>query len=89
MGTIVKSKIVKIGNSRGIRIPKPLLEQAGLSGPVEIEAQADQLIVRAGARPAPDGWDAAFQKMAANGDDVLLDAETLTASEWDNEEWQW
>jgi antitoxin MazE len=89
MSTVVKTKIVKMGNSQGVRIPKPVLEQVGLSGPVEIEVQTDQLILRAAALPPRHGWDEAFQRMAANGDDALLDAEALTASEWDNEEWQW
>ena len=45
----VKTNIIKIGNSQGIRIPKPLLEQVGLSGEVELEVQADTLLrVRVG-----------------------------------------
>ena len=42
----MKTRIVRIGNSQGIRIPKPLLEQTGLRGEVEISAQDDSLIIR-------------------------------------------
>ncbi len=82
----MKTKIVRIGNSLGIRIPRPLLEQTGLQGEVEIEAKGDRLIVRPAARPRA-GWAEAFQTMAEHGDDaMLLD---LPPSEWDKAGWQW
>lgn len=89
MSTIVKTNIVKIGNSHGIRIPKLLLEQIGLMGQVEVEAQSHQLVVRPIIKTTREGWSEKFQEMAARGDDELLDEETLSASQWDNEEWQW
>ena len=67
------SRIVRIGNSQGIRIPKLLLEQTGLSGEVEISVQDGSLVIRP-AMPPRAGWDAAFQEMAKRGDDVLLDS---------------
>jgi antitoxin MazE len=69
----MKTRIVAIGNSQGIRIPKPLLEQAGLSGEVEINALGGALVIRPARRPRA-GWGAAFQEMARRGDDALLDA---------------
>jgi len=51
----MRARVGRIGNSRGLRIPKPLLEQTGLSGEVEIEAEGNQLIVRP-ARPPRTGW---------------------------------
>jgi len=89
MSTIVKTNIVKIGNSHGIRIPKLLLEQIGLMGQVEVEAQSHQLVVRPILKTTREGWAEKFQEMAARGDDALLDEETFTASQWDKEEWQW
>ena len=89
MSTIVKTNIVKIGNSHGIRIPKLLLEQIGLMGQVEIEAQSHQLVVRPIVKTTREGWAEKFQEMAACGDDKLSDEETFTASQWDKEEWQW
>jgi antitoxin MazE len=85
----MKTCIVKLGNSRGVRIPKALLDLSGLSGPVEMEAQPGQLIVRTGVKAVRQGWDAAFQRMAASGDDALLDEEAFTASRWDEGGWRW
>jgi antitoxin MazE len=68
----MKTRIVPIGNSQGICIPKPLLEQTGLSGEVEISAEGDALVIRPVKRPRA-GWAAAFREMARRGDDALLD----------------
>ena len=59
----MKARIIRIGNSQGIRIPKPLLEQSGLGEEVELEVQHHQIIIRAAERPR-QGWEAAFQSMA-------------------------
>ena len=87
MNASAHARIIKIGNSQGIRIPKWLLDQTGLSGEVEVEAHDDQLIIRPATRKPRQGWDEAFQQMAARGDDQLLDAETST--QWDESEWEW
>jgi len=85
----MRTRIVKIGNSLGVRIPKVLLEQSKLAEEVEIEAFDRQIVIRAIREPR-DNWDAAFQAMAQNGDDKLLDAEeTHNLSSWDDTEWQW
>jgi antitoxin MazE len=84
----MKAHIVRIGNSRGVRIPKSLLEQTGLQGEVEITAEDGSLLIRATRRPR-EGWAAALEKMAQRGDDALLDAEAPSLSSWDEEEWEW
>jgi antitoxin MazE len=89
MSTVVKTRIVKIGNSHGIRIPKLLLEQVGLTGQVEIEAHPDQLVLRPVSEQPRQGWEEQFQAMAARGDDQLLDAELVSGSQWDKDEWEW
>ncbi len=83
----MKARIVRIGNSQGIRIPKPLLEQTGLGTVVELEVQGEQIIIRPADRPR-EGWEAAFRTMAEAGDDALLDPEGATLSRWDEEEWE-
>jgi antitoxin MazE len=88
MNTILKTRIVKIGNSQGVRIPKLFLEQSQLLDDVELELQQDQIVIRS-ARRVRAGWDAAFQAMAAHGDDQLLDGATIEASAWDEDEWTW
>lgn len=85
----MRTRIVKIGNSLGVRIPKVLLEQSRLAEEVELEASDRQIVIRAARKPRDD-WDAAFQAMRENGDDKLLDAEeTYSFSRWDETEWQW
>lgn len=85
----MKTRIIKIGNSQGIRIPKLLLEQIGLTDEVEIEVVKDQLIIRS-KKHVRQGWEAAFRKMAENKDDQLLDKDDLNGlSSWDAEEWEW
>lgn len=84
----VKTKIIQIGNSQGIRIPKPVLEQLGFTDEVELEVQPDQLIVRSTHRPRQQ-WDEYFKAMAEAGDDLLLDDEPLTLTEWEESEWEW
>lgn len=83
----MKTKIVKIGNSQGVRIPKPLIEQTGLSDEVEISIQGDTLVISVAHKPR-EGWEVSFRSMAEAGDDYLLD-DTLQTSEWDDEEWEW
>jgi len=88
MTTSVKTRIIKIGNSQGVRIPRVLLQQVGLHGEVEVEAQEGQLVIRP-VTPARQGWDEAFQTMAAHGDEQRLDDEPLALNEWEAREWQW
>ena len=88
MGTGVKTRIVRIGNSHGIRIPKPLLEQVGLAGEVELKVQDNHLVVRAAHRPR-QAWADQFQAMAQQDDDRLLDGEAPSLTQWDEDEWEW
>lgn len=84
------TRIVKIGNSQGIRIPKILLEQSGLTDEeVELEVKKDQLIIRR-KKSVRQNWASAFQAMAKNRDDRLLDQDLLLdLSSWDAIEWEW
>lgn len=82
----VKTQIISIGNSRGVRIPKVLLDQADLGTEVEILVRAEGLIIRSAERPRA-GWEEKFRAMAEQGDDRLLDEEVGTA--WDETEWEW
>ncbi len=85
----MKTKVVKIGNSRGIRIPKSIIEESGLKSEVELEVINGQIIIKSLFQNR-DSWDSAFKKMAKNRDDILLDTNTLAEqSTWDKEEWEW
>jgi len=84
----VKTAIVRIGNSRGIRIPKPLLEQYRLRDEVEMEIREDGLLIRGVAEPR-SGWDDAFRRMRERNDDTLVDEGSSAATRWDVTEWEW
>jgi antitoxin MazE len=84
----MKARIVKIGNSQGVRIPKLLLERSRLAEEVELEAQDNQIIIRSAKQPRQD-WASAFRAMAERGDDRLLDKGLLAQTRWDEDEWQW
>ncbi len=83
---VVKTSLIKIGNSRGIRLPKVLIDQVGLGNEVEITVRRDQLVIRPSSRPRHD-WDERFHAMAELGDDRLLDEPVATR--WDTSEWTW
>ena len=83
---IARARIVRIGNSRGIRVPKGLLKQAQLPDEVELQAEPGRLVVRAAHGPRT-GWAVAAKAMRVKGDDQLLDAPTPTR--FDNKDWQW
>lgn len=85
MGNVVKSHLVRIGNSRGVRIPKILLEQLNLTDEVELGIEADRLVIRS-SRRARQGWEERFRAMHERGDDRL---EEFPASAWDDQEWEW
>ncbi|HLA27759.1 MAG TPA: AbrB/MazE/SpoVT family DNA-binding domain-containing protein [Syntrophales bacterium] len=84
----MRAHVVKIGNSQGIRIPKPLLDQTGIKDDVELEVDKAQIIIRPISNPRL-GWDNAFKSMAQNCDDVLTNGNDNISHSWDNEEWQW
>ncbi len=84
----MKTRIVRIGNSRGVRIPKLLLEQAGLAADAEVELRASRqgLEIRPAARPRA-GWGEAAARARAAGEGELVDSPTPTR--FDTEEWRW
>ena len=82
----MKSRIVQIGNSKGIRLPKLLLQEAQLADEVELDAEPGRIVIRRGSRPRA-GWAAAARKMHERKEDRLLDPTTLTR--FDKKEWKW
>jgi antitoxin MazE len=67
----MKTRIVRIGKSQGVRIPKLLLQQTGLHDEVEIIAAGNALVTYSARKPR-EGWAKAMQEMARRGDDALL-----------------
>lgn len=85
---VMKTRIIKIGNSQGVRIPKLLLERSNLAEEVELEAQDNQIVIRSTREPRA-GWEHAFRRMAESKDDKLIDEGTTTQTRWDEDEWEW
>lgn len=84
----MKAAVVKIGNSRGIRIPKVVLEQCGIGDEVSMEIHNQKLVISQTSN-AREGWAESFQTMAKLGDDSLPDHDAEPDSSWDEAEWDW
>jgi len=82
----MKSRLIRIGNSRGVRLPKPLIEEAGLQEEVEVQIRGNALVITSPSRPR-SGWAEAARQMRERGDDRLLDEPTGT--QFDDKEWRW
>lgn len=82
----MKTKIVRIGNSRGVRLPKPLLEQAGLEEEVALRVVESGIVIER-ADVLRRGWETAAAELRERGDGGLLDEPLSTA--FDESEWVW
>ena len=63
--------VIKIGNSKGIRLSKTLLEKYNIKDQVELELERDQIIIKPKKEPRK-GWEKAFKEMHENKDDETL-----------------
>jgi antitoxin MazE len=82
----MKAKIIKIGNSRGVRLPRTVIEEVGLGDEVLLEASRGALVIRPVNSPRSN-WSESFKRMALEGDDELIDFNS--ANKWDDKEWEW
>jgi len=82
----MKTRLVQIGNSKGIRLPKTVLAEAQLDDDVELRAEPGCIVIRSAKRPRA-GWAEAARKMHESGNDRLLDKPMPTR--FDREEWEW
>ena len=82
----MKASIIRIGNSRGVRLPKPLIEQAGLTEEVELVAEDGRIVISSASRVRA-GWAEAARLLHQRGEDGLVDAATSTR--FDEGEWEW
>lgn len=80
----MRAKLVRIGNSRGVRLPKAVIRQCALGDVVEIDVAGGAVVIRPVPRRLREGWEAALAAMAGAGDDRPLD---LPAADWDRDEW--
>jgi len=84
----MKAQIVRIGNSRGIRLPKRILEETGFREVVELRIVSGGLLLRPG-RKAREGWAAAAKEMTERGEDSPLLTDDTGRTRFDRDEWRW
>ncbi|MDD5191492.1 MAG: AbrB/MazE/SpoVT family DNA-binding domain-containing protein [Dehalococcoidales bacterium] len=86
-------KLIQIGNSKGIRIPKAILKQAGLEKEVKLRLEGQQIIIETARKKKPrEGWEEAFKKAIAEHGNELTeeDKEWLDAPiDATPDEWKW
>ena len=88
----VRAKLVRIGNLRGVRLPKAIIEQAGLTGDVEIAVEENRVVIRpAGGEDLRAGWEEQFKRaIARHGPPESMDpAWEFMPNEFDEKEWTW
>jgi antitoxin MazE len=83
----MKVKLVAIGNSKGVRIPRSVIKECSFGDEVDLTVK-DGAVVLAPARQAREGWDKAFAKGSKAEDQEPLIPEDLPHP-WDEEEWTW
>ena len=81
----MRTTLVPIGNSKGIRIPKAILEQCHFIKEVDLRVQGNTVILKSIKQGVRQGWDEAFKTMHQKGDDRLLinDALDLEIKDWE------
>ena len=85
--SFVKVELIRIGNSRGIRIPKSLIEQCGFGEGIELHVENDRLVLVPEHQPR-QGWKEAFRKAGESTKDPML-LDTVPRNEFDDNEWRW
>jgi|Laugresu1bdmlbsd_1035121.scaffolds.fasta_scaffold15510_3 antitoxin MazE len=84
----VPAKLVAIGNSRGVRIPKAMIEQIGLGEEVELEVVDGTIVIRRKRRPR-EGWAEAAKLLAERGEELPPEITDMTETEWMRDHWRW
>lgn len=94
---VIHTKVIKMGNAQGVRLPKALLEMSHIQQDAEVSLEQGAIVIRApkkarfivirAPKKARAGWKEAFALMGKRGDDKLYDDELPT--QWDLEGWQW
>ena len=80
----IKTKIIQIGNSKGIRIPKHILERLNLKNLIEliIDDERQQIHIKS-LNSVRKNWEESFQKMHQLGDDELIIEDDLDLDPWE------
>ena len=82
----INTRLIQIGNSRGVRIPKPLIEEAGLQDEVRLTVVESGIMIEGSSTPRA-GWEETAREMRERGEDGLVDEPV--PSNFDESEWVW
>lgn len=82
----METKLISIGNSKGIRIPMAVLKQCNIKDQIELEVEKDRIVLKPLKSRAREGWDKAFKLMHKQKEDLFLLDESI---DMDMEEWEW
>jgi antitoxin MazE len=82
----MKTRLIQIGNSRGIRLPKSIIEQAGLTDEIELRIQDGAIVIARVDRPRV-GWAEAATLLLKHKEGCLVDKPI--PARFDEEEWEW
>ncbi|MDF3818572.1 AbrB/MazE/SpoVT family DNA-binding domain-containing protein [Leptospira sp. 96542] len=82
----MKTAVVKIGNSKGIRIPKTILASCHIEDEVDLLVEDDKIIIVPFKIKPRTGWEAQFKEMALNKDDKLIFPDSI---DLDSKDWEW
>jgi len=82
----MKAQVIRIGNSKGIRIPRAILELCHIRNAVDLNVKGTMIVIQPIKRHPRSGWDAAFKKMHQQGGDRPLIPENL---DLDLGDWEW
>jgi antitoxin MazE len=86
MAHVMKTHLIQVGNSRGIRLPKPLISQAGLTDEVELHVRDGAIVIENASSPR-EGWAKAAKTIHDRAEDVLLMPSNPTR--FDEKDWKW
>jgi len=78
--------IIPIGNSKGIRIPKAILDQCDIENEVDLEVENGKIIIEPIKRTPRNGWTESLIQMAKTGEDQLLFEDAI---DLEMEDWEW
>jgi antitoxin MazE len=83
----MRIELIRIGNSRGIRIPKPIIDQCGFGDTADLRVERGRIVIAPDRTPR-QGWAEAFAAAGPGSDDELL-LEGGAPNRFDREEWEW
>ena len=81
----MKAQLVRIGNSRGVRLPKAVIDEVGLTNEIDLRVE-NQCVVIAPVRSPRIGWADAARRLRTESKAML---DNYTPTRFDEAEWQW